>query len=128
MTLAIIESEMDGISVYYMDLISDFGFYRSKPDDTPYICLNKSLLEGDDDFHFVVYQTLLNYHNSLDTWQRLVPLVRYFKCLMPDWKELLFEEKPLEPEIIIIGRAIRLWRFLPQDEQARVIGGDQMAS
>lgn len=112
MTLAIIESGVDGIPVFYHELKSDFGFYRSKPDYPAYICLNKSLLETDENLHLAVYQTLLNYHNTLNTWHRLVPIVRYFKHLVPNWQEFMPEENPLK--LTIIGRAVirpRYWAF-----------------
>jgi hypothetical protein len=116
MTVEILDSENDGVSVYYCSLGSDFGFYRSTPDSMAYICLDQSLKNGTDSQHLAVYHTLLNFHKSLDTWDRLIPIVKYFKALVPP------EGIPMpEPELEFVGRAIRVWRFTAK-EDTHIIG------
>jgi hypothetical protein len=110
------------IKIVYHDLVDTFGFYRIRQGKEPFICLsNELLLEDKEPLHLNVFKMLLQVHNSIpaDSPYRLYPLRKYFEELIEDDTAPAAEQGP---EIIIIGRAIRLWRFLPDDEQARVIG------
>jgi hypothetical protein len=116
MTLAKIEH--GALIPIYGDTGESVGFYRILPGYPSYICLNEKLLEGSEETHQFVYQTLVDYHNSipLDSRQRVFKHVRYFEEL----KRLPVAEP--QPEIIIIGRAIRVWRFMQDGDKVRIIG------
>jgi hypothetical protein len=109
--------ESDEITIVYLDLSNNFGFYRAVPGKEPYICLNEKLLKGGEGVHLTVYRVLLDYFRAipLDSPYRLFPMVRYFEELIPlnqdEFKEVA------EPDLIFIGRATRRWSYpvyLPQ--------------
>jgi hypothetical protein len=101
---------------YYAQTGNSSGYYRILPGYPSYICLNEILLEGSEETHQFIYQTLIDYHNSipLDSKLRVFELTRYFEEL-----EIL-QVAELPP--IIIGRAMRRWRFSMEGERVRVVG------
>lgn len=91
------------VKTVYLDLLDGYGYYCSRPDKAPFICLDNSLLNAEDDaFHQEVHRALLEYHRSVpeDSIYRLFTLVKYYEDL-----------QPVEEEIFIIGRAVRKWNF-----------------
>lgn len=87
----------------YIDLLDGYGYYCARPGEAPFICLDNSLLNAEDDaFHQEVHRRLLEYHRSvpMDSIYRLFTLVTYYEDLAQ-----------VEEEVIIVGRAIRQWNF-----------------
>jgi hypothetical protein len=119
------------VKTIYGNLLDGLGFYRHRPGKAPYICLDNSLLEDDRNGwkHQAVYDVLLEYHRSLplDSIYRSFVIVKYYEDLVPapEPAEVAVEvpeTKEPQPEIIIIGRAIRVWRFMQDGDKVRIIG------
>jgi hypothetical protein len=79
--------------------------------------------------HQAVYDVLLEYHRSLplDSIYRSFVIVKYYEDLVPAPVPVVVEVevpemKEPQPEIIIIGRAIRVWRFMQDGDKVRIIG------
>jgi hypothetical protein len=106
----------------YIDLLDGFGYYCAQPGESPFICLDNSLLNADDEtFHQEVHRVLLEHHRSIpaDSIYRLFTLVRYYEDLAP-----APAPAPVKEEVIIVGRAIRQWNFTYYEfnQNPRVIG------
>jgi hypothetical protein len=118
------------VKTIYGNLLDGLGFYRHRPGKAPYICLDNSLLDGDNGWkHQAVYDVLLEYHRSLplDSIYRSFVIVKYYEDLVPAPVPAAVvvevpEMKEPQPEIIIIGRAIRVWRFMQDGDKVRIIG------
>jgi hypothetical protein len=118
------------VKTIYGNLLDGLGFYRHRPGKAPYICLDNSLLNGDNEGkQQAVYDVLLEYHRSLplDSIYRSFVIVKYYEDLVPAPEPAVVEvevpeTKEPQPEIIIIGRAIRVWRFMQDGDKVRIIG------
>lgn len=107
------------IKTVYLDLIDTFGYYRTRPNKEPYICLSLSLLDEKlESIHRDVYAVLLDFHKSQPGGNciPIAPVTTYYEALVPP------EGIPQSgPEVEIIGRAIRRWYTFAKEE-TRVIG------
>lgn len=93
--------ESDEVKTIYGNISDDLGYYRHRPGMPPYICLDSSLLEGSEEAHQTVYNVLLEHHRSIpiNSIFRSFIMVKYYKDLTP-------LTEPLEPELVIFGRAM----------------------
>jgi hypothetical protein len=118
------------VKTIYIDLLDGLGYYCNRPGKAPYICLDNSLLNGDNEGkQQAVFDVLLEYHRSLplDSIYRSFVIVKYYEDLVPAPVPAAVvvevpEMKEPQPEIIIIGRAIRVWQFLQDGDKVRIIG------
>lgn len=104
------------IKIVYLDLLDTFGYYRTRPGKEPYVCLSNALLA---DRYSQLYQSVFNTFLGLYRAGQVdhsEQVTVYYESLVP----VIGMPLP-EPEIIFIGRAMRLWRFQPREE-THVIG------
>lgn len=104
------------IKVVYLDLIDTYGFCRTRPGKEPFICLSNVLrVDRYSQLHRSVFNTFLGLYRAGQVDHSKQTTV-YYEQLVPP------EGIPLpEPELEVIGRAIRRWKITQYDE-ARVIG------
>lgn len=103
----------------WTDLGDSLGLYKVELGLEPLILLNSKLEGNDLTIAQGVYNTLFSFHERLNDSYKLYPLKVYYEDLVP--VEAL-PRPEVGPEIVFIGRAFRLWRFIPDIERIRVVG------
>jgi hypothetical protein len=114
--------ESDEVKIIYLDLLDSCGFYRIKPLQAPYICLNTSLLDyGFAVLHQEVFKLLLECHRSIpeDSAYRLYERCDYYEDLLPAVETPSLDP---EPEIAFLGVAMWRERTFTRHDRIRLIG------
>jgi hypothetical protein len=101
----------------FVELGNSLGVYVVEQNVEPVILLNSQLEDTDLSLAQIVHDRLYGFHSSLEEVYKLFPLRVYYEDLIP------LEAVPMpEPEVIFVGRAMRLWRFSMENERVRVVG------
>lgn len=115
------------IKIIYYDLTGSLGFYRSQPQEAPYICLSTKLLNHqDEEMHQIVFETLLEKHRSipLDSPYRLFPMRTYYETLTPVVTDF---DAVGELVPVTAGRPPRPFRIVTIGNGLHIIGQDRQA-